>query len=246
VAQAVLHRQEKGLRPGVAEFIGREDVVIMEEITLTAQPREVLGKQVRQMRRAGLIPAVVYGHRTAPQSLQIDEKELRTLLQHAGANQLIKLQIGDAVEPRMVLVRGVQREPIKRRLLHVDLFEVVMTETIHAAIPIFLVGFSPIVKRGDALLHHGLEQIEVECLPGDLIPHIEVDLSPLAQLNQEVKVRDLKLGDKINVLSSLDDVVVRVIAIHEEKVEEAVPAAEGEVEVAKKPEEAAGAEAAKA
>lgn len=216
----------------------------MEEITLNAQPRSLTGKRVRQLRRSGVVPGVVYGHRTEPMSVQIQERELRHVLQHTGGTQLIKLEVGDGGEPRMVLLREVQREPIKRGLLHVDLYEVVMTERVRASIPIVLTGTSPVVKRGDGLMHHGLEAIEVECLPGDLIPHIEVDLSGLEEIDQGITVGDLKLGDKFEVLSDPNEIVARVIpARAEEVIEEptAAPAAEAEVEVVKreKPEEAA-------
>jgi len=218
----------------------------MEEIALTVQPREVVGKQVRQLRRNGLIPAVIYGHRTAPQPVQIEERLLRQVLQRAGGNQLIRLETGDGSAPRMVLLREIQREPISRRVLHVDLYEVVMTERIRAEIPVVFTGASPIVKRGEGLLYHGIESVEVECLPGDLIQHIEVDLSQLTEIDQEITVGDLKLGDKFEILSDPNEVLVRVLPIHEEAVEEeAAPAAEAEVEVVKRekpeqPEEKAG------
>ncbi|MDI7275517.1 MAG: 50S ribosomal protein L25, partial [Anaerolineae bacterium] len=125
----------------------------MEQITLAAQPRTVTGKQVRQLRRQGLIPAVVYGHRTDPIPVSIDERQLRHVLQRVGGNQLIRLRVGDDETPRLVLLREVQREPVKRRLLHVDLYEVVMTERIRAEIPVMLTGTSPAVQRGEGLLH---------------------------------------------------------------------------------------------
>ncbi len=213
----------------------------MEQITLTARPRTVTGKQVRQLRRQGLIPAVVYGHRTEPIPLTIEERELRQVLQRVGGNQLIRLQVGDDQATRMVLLREVQREPIKRRLLHVDLYEVVMTERIRAEIPVVLTGASPAVQRGEGLLHHGLEAIEVECLPGDLLPHVEVSLDQLTEVDQEIRVGDLSLGERIEVLSDPDELLVRIIPVEtEEAVEEVAPEAESQVEVIKreKPEEA--------
>ncbi len=203
----------------------------MEAITLTAQPRTVTGKQVRQMRREGLVPAVVYGHRTAPMSVQIEERALRQVLQRAGGNQLIRLNVGDGGTPRMVLLREIQREPVSRRLLHVDLYEVIMTERIRTEIPVVFTGASPVVKRGDGLLYHGVESVEVECLPGDLIQHIEVDLSSLIEVDQEITVGDLSLGDKLEILSDPNEVLARVLPVQEEVVEEAAPAAEAEVEV---------------
>lgn len=214
----------------------------MEEITLTAQSRAVTGKQVRQLRQQGLIPAVVYGHRTEPMALQIEERALRQLLQRVGGNQLIRLEVGDGGAPRMVLVREIQREPIKRRLLHVDFYEVVMTERIRTAIPVILTGASPVVERGEGLLQHGAGAVEVECLPGDLIQNIEIHLSQLTAVDQEITVGDLDLGEKIEVLSDPGTVLARVLPVEEEVIEEEVaPAAEAEVQVVR-PEKAEEAE----
>ena len=213
----------------------------MEEITLTAQPRTVTGKQVRQLRQRGLVPAVVYGHRTAPIALQIEERALRRVLQRVGGNQLVRLEVTDGEGgPRNVLVREVQREPVKRRLLHVDLYEVVMTERIRTEIPVILTGASPVVRSGQGLLYRGVESVEVECLPGDLIPHIELDVSGLTQIDDEITVGDLRLGDKIEILSDFEEVLARVLPVQEEVVEEAAPAAQAEVELVgrEKPEKA--------
>ncbi|HOR00440.1 MAG TPA: 50S ribosomal protein L25 [Anaerolineae bacterium] len=214
----------------------------MEEITLNAQPRTVTGKQVRHLRRDGLIPAVVYGHRTEPLAVQISERELRHMLLRVGGNQLIRLLVGDGATPRMVLLREVQREPVKRLPLHVDFFEVVMTERIRTEIPVVLVGTSPVVKRGDGLLYRGVESVGVECLPADLISHIEVDASTLAEMDQEITVGSLQLGDKYQILSDPSEVLARVIPVQEEVIEEAAPQAETEVEVVsrEKPEEGRG------
>ncbi|MGQ9682371.1 MAG: 50S ribosomal protein L25 [Anaerolineae bacterium] len=214
----------------------------MEEITLTAQPRTVIGKQVAQLRRSGYVPAVVYGHNVEPQPLQVEERALRQVLQHAGGNQLITLRVGNGGSPRMVLLREVQREAIKRRLLHVDLYEVSMTERIRTEIPVTFTGEAPATKRGEAMLYHGLESVEVECLPGDLVTHFEVDLSGLTDIDQEIRVSDLHLGDKFQLLSDPDAVLVRVIPVQEQAIEEVTPTTETEVEVIKRerPEEEEG------
>jgi large subunit ribosomal protein L25 len=214
----------------------------MEEITLSAQPRTVIGKQVRQLRRQGLVPAVVYGHGTEPIPVQIDERTLHHLLLHVGGNQIVKLQVGDGDDTHMVLLREIQREPIKRRVLHLDLYEVIMTERIRAEIPVVLTGESAVVERGEGLVQHGVEAVEVECLPGDLIQQIEIDVSQLTEVDQEITVADLTLSDKLEIMSDPDTVLVRVLPVTAEVVEEEVaPAAEEEVEVIshEKPEEEA-------
>ncbi len=214
----------------------------MEEITIKAQPRTVTGKQVRQLRREGLVPAVVYGHRTAPLPVQIEERALRQVLQQVGGNQLIRLLVGNGDSPRMVLLREVQREPIKRNALHVDFYEVVMTERIRTEIPVVLVGESPAVRRGDGLLYRATEMVQVECLPTDLIANIEIDVSHLAEVDQEITVGDLKLGGQLEILSDPSDVLVRVIAVQEEVPAEAAEEAQAEVEVVSRERPAEGEE----
>ena len=133
----------------------------MEEIFLTARPRTVIGKQVNAMRRAGTIPAVLYGkHLDKPLTLQIEEKTLQGVVAQAGHNRLIRLTI-DSGAPRLVLTREVQRNPISGRIVHVDLQEVLMTEKITTGVPLILVGTSPAVTRGEGLLIHGIDTVQI-------------------------------------------------------------------------------------
>ncbi|HUW95763.1 MAG TPA: 50S ribosomal protein L25, partial [Anaerolineae bacterium] len=111
----------------------------MEQIELRAQSRTVFGKKTRALRRSGIVPATLYGPRTEALSLQMAAKELNAVLHQAGTNRLISLRVDDAGKPRMILARDVQRDVITQSLLHVDLYEVVMTEKITAEIPITLI-----------------------------------------------------------------------------------------------------------
>jgi len=209
----------------------------MEAILLDAELRNVTGKAVRHMRREGYVPAVVYGHRTAPVSLQVPERALHQALRVAGTNRLITLQVSGEETPKMVLVRELQRDALSHAMLHVDFYEVVMTEKITAEVPIVLLGESKLVKGGGGLLFQGLDAIEVECLPGDLPQHAEIDLSNLVEIDQAVYVRDLKLGDAVKVMTDLNEVVVKILPPQAEEVEEVVtPTEPAEVEVVgKKP-----------
>lgn len=206
----------------------------MEEILLSAQPRRVIGKQVNVLRRAGKIPVILYGkHLEQPLPLQVEEKILQKVVAHAGRNRLIKLIIdGDA--PRLVLTREVQRNPISGRLVHVDLQEVLLTEKITTHVPLVLIGTSPTVSRGEGLLIHGIDSVEIRVLPADLIPQIQVDVSKLEQVNQSLFVRDLQVSDKIEILTSGDEMVAKVVPVKEEVVTTEAPTATAEVEVIKK------------
>jgi large subunit ribosomal protein L25 len=219
----------------------------MEQILLDAELRSVSGKAVRQLRRQGYVPAVVYGHRTEPISLQVPNRALHQALRVAGSNRLIALSIQGQEAPRMVLVRELQRDALDHAMMHVDFYEVVMTEKITAEVPISFVGESRLVKSGGGLLFQGLDTIEIECLPGDLPEEVEIDLSQLVEIDQGILVRDLKLGEGIEILTELDDLVVKILPPTAEEVEEVVAeAVTAEVElVGKKPKEGEEEEAGK-
>jgi len=206
----------------------------MDDILLTAQPRTVIGKQVGAMRRAGNIPAVLYGkHLPTPLNLQIDEKNLKLVVAKAGTNRLIKLTV-DSGDPRLVLTRQVQRNSISGRLVHVDFQEVAMNEKITTHVPLVLIGTSPAVTRGEGLLIHGINTVELRLLPADLIPQVEVDVTLLIALNQSLFVKDLKLGDKIEIMTPGEEMVAKVVPVKEEVIAVEAPVAVAEVEVIKK------------
>jgi len=212
----------------------REVIRIMEEILLTAQSRAVIGKQVGALRRAGTIPAILYGkHLTQPLALQIEERTLQKVIAQAGHNRLIKMTV-DTGAPRLVLTRQIQRNPISGRLTHVDFQEVSLTEKITTPVPIVLVGTSPAVTRGEGLLIHGIDQVQIRVLPSDLIPQIEVDVSSLENLNQSLFVKDIKVSDKIEILTPGDEMIAKVVPVKEEVVTAEAPVAAAEVEVIKK------------
>ncbi len=202
-----------------------------DEIALTAEPRTVIGKQVNAMRRAGSIPAILYGtHLDAPIPLKIDEKVLKQVIDKAGHNRLIRLTL-DSGAPHLVLAREVQRNPITGRLVHVDLQEVSMTEKITTEVPLVLVGTSPAVTRGEGLLIHGINTVQIRALPTDLMTAIEVDVTSLNDLNQSLFVSDLKVGENVEVLTPRDEMVAKVVPVKEEVIVEEAPAAAAEVEV---------------
>jgi len=205
-----------------------------EEYLLTAEPRTVRGKQVGQLRRAGSIPAILYGsHIETPLPLKLDEKTLKQVIAKAGRNRLIKLTV-DTGAVRLVLARDVQRNPLTGRIIHVDFQEVSMTEKLTTEVPLVLTGTSPAVTRGEGLLIHGIDTVQVRLLPTDLIPNIEVDVSGLESLNQSLFVKDLKVSDKIEVLTPGDEMVAKVVPVKEEVIAVEAPVAAAEVEVIKK------------
>ncbi len=201
----------------------------MEQIELRAEPRIVRGKQVRSLREQGLVPAILYGSQIDATPIQIESKTLHKVLAQAGGNTLVSLQIGDK-QPVLTLAREIQRDIIRHHIVHVDFYQVVMTEKITAEVPIVLTGEAPAVEEKGGVLVHGLNTVEVQCLPGDLPSSFKVDLSSLADFNSLVAVADLQVPPSITILSDPDSVIVRIEAPRMiEEVEEVAPPAEPEL-----------------
>lgn len=189
-----------------------------EKIVLKAQKRELKGKKVKQLRRQGLLPAVLYGAGVEPMALVLDAHDATLTLRDVAASTLLYVDVEGTEYP--VLVRERQRDVLKGNLLHVDFLAVSMSETIRTTITLVLVGESPIVKSGDAMLNTGVNEIDVEALPSALVNEIEVDVSVLTQPEQAIYVRDLKLPEGITVLTDGDELVVGTIAQYEAPEEE--------------------------
>ena len=208
----------------------------MGQLILEAEPRTVTGKQVKQLRREGLVPAVLYGKATAPVQVQLQQRPLELVLMKAGEAALISLKIAGEANLRTVLVREQQRNVLTQAVKHVDFYAVVMTEKMSVHIPLTLEGQPPVLAQGGGVLLQPLEEVEVECLPGDLVSHISVDVSVLKTFDDAIHVRDLVLPPGIEVLEDPDELVATCTPVAEEKAEElvAAPVEAAEVEVVKK------------
>jgi large subunit ribosomal protein L25 len=196
----------------------------MEKVVLNAEKRDVIGKQVKAMRRSGKLPAVIYGRHTEPMSISLDAHSASLILGRLTSSSLVTIALDGQEYP--ALVREKQRDYIKNRLLHVDFLTVSLTETLRASVAVNLVGISQAVKDFNAVLVTNLQSLEVECLPADLPERIDVDISVLARPGDGVRVRDVVVSDKVRLLDDPDTMVaVATFA----KVEEEAPvvAAEG-------------------
>jgi large subunit ribosomal protein L25 len=210
--------------------------------TISATARAETGKGVaRKLRAAGEIPAVIYGHKRAAQSITVPARDLdRLLARISAANTVVELSI-DGTTSR-TLIREIQRHPFKRQLLHVDFQELVAGETVTVKIPLVLVGTSDGVRTGGGVLDQVLYSLEIECDPASMPNHIDVDVTNVG-VGESVHVRDLVLPQGITVLDDADASVLSV-QLTRAAVEDAatVPAADtsGEPEVirAKKEDEA--------
>jgi large subunit ribosomal protein L25 len=193
----------------------------MERVSITAEKREDHGKGVaRSLRRAGMVPAVVYREGKA-ELIKLSKKDLTRLINSvAGEQVMVDLQFADG-EKKLALLKDYQKDPIRGELLHSDFFEVSLTEEVRITIHVSTVGEPIGVKRDAGILQHTLRDIEIECLPDRIPGKIEVDISKL-EIGQSVHVSDLKFEEGIKVLTDPGDVIVTVIA---PVVEEAPPAA---------------------
>jgi large subunit ribosomal protein L25 len=198
----------------------------MEKVVLKATKRDVIGKQVKALRRSGKLPAVIYGRHTEPVNITLDAHGATLALNKVGSSSLITLDVDGTEFP--ALVRERQRDYIKDRLIHVDFLAVSLTEKLRAEVRIELTGTSLAVKDLDAVLVTGLHSLSVECLPADLPEVVIVDISPLVKVGDSIHVRDISMGDKVQILDDPDDMVVNATYAKIE-VEAAPVAAEGAV-----------------
>ncbi|MGQ9689644.1 MAG: 50S ribosomal protein L25 [Desulfobaccales bacterium] len=211
----------------------------MEKVILQASSRTVIGKQVGALRRAGKLPAVLYGHHVASTPIELDAHETTLKLSRLTSSSLVTIRLDGKEYP--TLVRAKQRHPIKRNLLHLDFQALSLTEKTHVKVGIELSGTAPAVKTHEAVLVTGLTELEVKCLPGDIPERIVVDLSSLVEPGDSIHVRDIKLPGEVELLVDPDEVIASVSA---SRMEEA-PAAPEE-EAAEAGEAAAVGKAAKA
>ena len=182
----------------------------MEKYVLEAKKREVIGKQVKALRREGLLPAVIYGSDIEPMPLTLNTYEVRQILGVIGANTLVTIKIGK--KEHLALVRDLQREVIKRNLLHIDFQAVSMEETISTTVPVVVVGEAPAVKELNALLVTSLEFLQIEAKAKDLPDTIQVDISELAEIGDNIRVKDLVISGDVTVLEDQELTVIVVAA----------------------------------
>jgi large subunit ribosomal protein L25 len=201
----------------------------MATLDLKAAKRHIEGKKVSALRREGVTPAHLFGPKVESQTIQVDTATLKRALGEAGHTGLINLHLGHEKSPRTVMVREVQIDTFKNELLHVDFYQVLLTENIKVDVPLILVGESAAAKTKGNTLVQELNQLTIQCLPGNIPSTISVDVAPLITADQMVRVRDLQIGKDIQVINDPDVVVARIAVEVVERVEEK-PKAEGEEE----------------
>ena len=209
----------------------------LEQNTLEAQPRQAGSKNdARAVRRGGKIPAVVYGAGKESVAICVDPRHVQRILNsETGHNTIFDLALTGG-EPTKAMIVDWQYEPIKGHLLHIDLKRIALDRVLRVSVPVLLVGEAAGVKQEGGIMEQMLREVEIECLPGDIPSHIDLDVTQMS-IGDVLRVSDLPHSEKLKFLTDEDATVAHVVAIKEEvaPVEEVVAAATpAEPEVVKK------------
>lgn len=201
----------------------------MTDTKFNVQSRETVGKQVNSLRQKGLIPGVIYGKGTKNQNISIDAKELKKLYEDAGESTLIDLTV-DESKPLKVMIKEIQREPVHDEPIHVDFREVRMDEKITAEVDLKFINEAPAVKELGGTLIKNFYELEIECLPGDLVSEIEVDLSALKTFDDSIRIKNLSVPESVRILQDQERTIAVVAPpMTEEEIAELEKAPEADV-----------------
>ena len=208
----------------------------MEKVVLKATKRTIVGKQVSQLRRAGQLPGVIYGHNIEPTIISMDAHNAQLVIPRLTSSSIVVIDLeGKQIS---ALVREKQKNFIKNVYTHIDFQAISLTETIRAKVSLHFHGLAPAIKEFSAAIVNNVDSIEVEALPNDLPERIEVDLSVLAKIGDAIHVRDLAIPANVTLLTDIDEMVAVATATHEDAEAVAAVVEPEVIEKGKKEEEA--------
>ncbi|MDP9468030.1 MAG: 50S ribosomal protein L25 [Chloroflexota bacterium] len=200
------------------------------DLEIAVAARDVYGKQNKRLRTTGIVPGVLYGKATGSIPVQIDAKALELLYHQAGRTSVVNVSV-DGGRPTSAIIKGIQRNPLTGKALHVDLFAVDLSHEMQADIPLVFTGISAAVEMEAGILFTSLDHLKVRALPADLPHEISVDLTLLVDMEATIHVRDLQVEEKVTIVNDPDELVAKVTPPREEEVIEPV-VVEGEGEEA--------------
>ena len=211
------------------------------EYQLTGEKRKIVGRQVKKLRKDGILPANIFGKKVKSLAIQLSAKEFFPVFGKAGETSVVELAIKAETSPRPVLIHNVQKDPVTDQPLHIDFYQVDLKEKITADIPIDFIGEAPAVVQKIGILIQPLTEVEVEALPTDLPEKLTISVAGLQKVDDSVTVKDLKPPTGVKILTAENQVLVKIEALAKEEVV-APPVAEtapveGEVKEAKPGEE---------
>src|SRR5262245_22800938 len=182
----------------------------MEMVELTIQKREGTGKgPARRLRRAGHVPAVLYGV-ASPETIAVSPRDvLRLIHGHEGSTRLLKVIFSGSGDSKMAIIRDMQFDPVSEDLIHVDLQEVAMDRPIQVSVAVHHVGEAVGVKENQGILEMLMREVQVSCLPGNIPEVLEADVSGL-HINEVLAVKDLKAPEGVRILNDPNQAVVMV------------------------------------
>ena len=200
----------------------------MKETKLTAKPRVGKGSaEAGRLRRTGWFPAVVYGEGRPGVDIQLNEHDFVMMLRsHRSENMIVDLAVEETAKPYKVMLKAMQHHPVTGRVIHVDFYEISMTRKIEIEVPVKLTGVATGVANEGGILEHVLRALTIQCLPGDMVEEIELDVTDL-HVGKTLRVRDVPVdAAKFKVLNDADQVVAAVAAPRTEEEEKAATDAE--------------------
>ncbi|HEV2845614.1 MAG TPA: 50S ribosomal protein L25, partial [Thermoanaerobaculia bacterium] len=181
-----------------------------ETMNIEVSPRQQTGKNANRRSRAnGKIPAVVYGGGKESVAIEVDRKTLIDMMRnHAGENPIFLLKLGD--KERHAMIRNMQTDPVSRHIIHIDFQRVLMDQKVRVAVPIELVGTAYGVKVEAGMLDFVTREVNIECLPGDIPKHFELDVTGL-HVGQHAEAKDLQLPAGVTLLDEPEKVLVSLV-----------------------------------
>ena len=182
-----------------------------DTLTVSLDPRSLVGKKVKNLRKAGIIPVHLYGQGVDSQALQCEAKTLYRLLSEAGMNTPITVTVPGQEEPKLTFIREIQWDPVRGELLHVDFLNVDVANEITTLVPISLTGDAPAVHTTpDATVVQLLREVEVRALPLDVPSEIPVDLGLIVEPGDVIRLSNVSLPDRVAFLTDPDEVIARI------------------------------------
>lgn len=201
----------------------------MEKVIIEAARRDITGKKVGALRRAGKLPGVIYGHKVQPTPIVMDLREASRILSTLSQSHIVTIQLEG--KEHATLVREKQRNYVVGTLTHVDFQVVSLTEKIRTNITIELTGVAPAIKDFNGVVITELNEVEVECYPQDLPESFLVDITALKNIGDNLTVKDLVVSDKVEILNDPDEIVVLITSGAQEITEEEMAEEGAEPEV---------------
>jgi large subunit ribosomal protein L25 len=197
-----------------------------EKTVLTVAPRTVLGKATKRLRREGLVPANIYGHKKDSKSIQIDALAFDHIRRQHGLRNIISLELPGA-EAENVLVRHIQRDPVTGKIIHVDFARVNIREHLEFRVSLNFVGEAPGVKLQGGVLLHLTETITVDSAASDIVESLDVDISVLTEIDSTLVAGDVNLPERYKLITDATEPIAKISAPRVETTDETTAVAEG-------------------